>query len=104
MEVEAYNGVDEAGGNCSSSLDMEAFVTTSSISKPCKKTRLNASRCMLNVTDNVTASGATFFNIKSMSRRSASAVAEYWNYFFGTLCGDKWLAEVMASTAPPPRW
>ena len=107
MEMEAYNCVDEACQNCSASMDMDAFVTTSNI----KAVLEDPFACfsMLNATDNVTASGATseFFNIESFSAQrfletenQKNVVAEYWNYFFQTSCGDEWLVEVTASTAP----
>ena len=108
MEVEAYHCVDEACQNCSSSMYMDAFATTRNI----KAVLDDPFVCfeMLNATDNdVMASGATseFFNIESFSAQrfletehQKNAAAEYWNYFFGTSCGDDWLVEVTASTAP----
>ena len=107
MEMTAYNCVDEACQNCSASMEMDAFVTTRNIQAVLE----DPFECfaMLNATDNVTASGATseFFNIESLSAQrflenenQETVVAEYWNYVFQTSCGDEWLVEVTASTAP----
>ena len=106
---EAYNCFDEACGNCSSSLDTDAFVTTSNI----KAVLEDPFGCfeLLHETDNVTAaSGANnseLFNIESNSasrfldtENDQDAVTEYWNYFFEKSCGVEWLAEMTASTAP----
>ena len=107
MEVAAYHCVDEACQNCSASLYMDAFATTRNI----KAVLDDPFVCfaMLNATDNdVMASGDTseFFTIEAFSAQrfletenQKNAAAEYWNYFFGTSCGDEWLVEVTASTA-----
>ena len=108
MEVAAYHCVDEACQNCSASLYMDAFATTRNI----KAVLDDPFVCfaMLNATDNdVMASGDTseFFTIEAFSAQrfletenQKNAAAEYWNYFFGTSCGDEWLDEVTASSAP----
>ena len=108
MEIEVYTCFDEACRNCSSSMDMDAFVTTSNI----KVLLEDPFACVetFNATDNGTASGGLleFWNhIESMSAQhrfldtenDQDAVAEYWNYFFEKSCGVEWLAEVTASTA-----
>ena len=107
MEVEAYNCFDDACMNCSSSMEMDAFVTTSNIQAVLE----DPFGCfeMLNATENRTAFAgdiSDFFNVDTMSAQrflksgDKNDIEEYWNYFFEKSCGDEWLAKVKASKAP----
>mmetsp|Transcript_35416 Transcript_35416/g.40274 ORF Transcript_35416/g.40274 Transcript_35416/m.40274 type:complete len:227 (-) Transcript_35416:365-1045(-) len=107
MEVEAYNCFDDACMNCSKSMEFDAFVTTRNIQDVLE----DPFGCfeMVNATENRTAVDgdiSEFFNIDTMSAQrfltsgDKNDIEEYWNYFFGTACGDEWLATVKDSHVP----
>ena len=113
MELELYTCFDEACRNCSSSMDMDGFATTSNIK--IKAVLEDPFGCfkMLNATDNNGMASGAISDINNHIELTSAQhhfletendkddVAEYWNYFFGTACGIEWLVEVVtASTAP----